>query len=238
MLHARILRCPYAHARVKSIDTAAAEKVPGYRAYHLLVKPGAELTFAGAEIIAVCADTEEHAEDVMRAVRVAYEEMPHLVKEEDAFRPNQQGTLGGNDPNVSPGGEFATANFDAQAYQNVAQTVEARYGVPVICHQCLESHGQVAEWDKDGANLTVYASTQAVPLVAGQYAQYFKIPVTRVKVITHYMGGGFGSKFNPGPEGLAVAELARKTRAPVKLMLDRAEEVTVGGQRPSAAGTV
>ncbi len=238
MLHARILRCPHAHARVKSIDTAAAEKIPGYRAFHLLVKPGAELIFAGAEIVAVCADTEEHCEDVMRAVRVAYEVLPHLVKEEDALRGNKAGTLGGNDPNVSPGGEFTTENFDAQAFQNVAQTVEARYGVPVICHQCLESHGQIAEWDKDLTNLTLYASTQNVAGLPALFAQYFKIPATRVKCITHYMGGGFGSKFIPGPEGIAGAELARKTRAPVKLMMDRAEEVTVGGQRPSAAGTV
>lgn len=238
MLHARILRCPHAHARVKSIDMAAAEKVAGYRANYPLVKPGAELTFAGAEIIAIAADTEEHADDVIHAIRVSYEVLPHLVKEADALEA-KQGTVGGNDPNVTPGGEFVTDKFDAQAFdQSVAQVSEARYGVPVICHQCLESHGQVAEWDKNQENLTVWASTQAVPSMATQYAQYFKIPATRVKIITHYMGGGFGSKFNPGPEGIAVAELARMTRAPVKLMLDRAEEVTVGGQRPSAAGTV
>src|ERR1700680_3065668 len=70
MLHARILRCPHAHAVVKTIDTAAAEKTPGYRAVHLLVQAGAELLWAGAEIAAVAADTEEHAEDVMRAIRI------------------------------------------------------------------------------------------------------------------------------------------------------------------------
>src|SRR5947209_432650 len=62
MLHARILRSPHAHARVKNIDTSAAEKVAGYRAVHLIVKPGEELFFAGAEVAAVAADTEEHAD--------------------------------------------------------------------------------------------------------------------------------------------------------------------------------
>ncbi len=236
MLHARILRCKYAHARVKNIDLAAAEKVAGFRASHLLIKPGAELLFAGAEIVAVAADTEEHAADVLHAIRIDYEVLPHLVKEEDALQAKQP-TVGA-DPNVSPFSDFITAKFDAVAYQGQPTIVEARYSIPVICHQCLESHGMVCEWDKDLANLTVWASTQAVPLVGVGFGQYFKIPATRIKVITHYMGGGFGSKFNPGPEGLAAAELARKARAPVKLMLDRAEEVTVGGQRPSASATM
>jgi xanthine dehydrogenase YagR molybdenum-binding subunit len=241
MLHARILRCPHAHARVTRIDTSAAEKVPGYRAQYIIATPGspsAELFFAGAEVIAIAADTEEHAEDVLRAIRVDYETLPFQVKEQDALRNPVRTVAGGGASNVQPGGENVTQNFNAQAYQNAAAVVEASYGVPVICHQCLESHGLVAEWDMDQQNLTVWASTQAVPGTAGQLAQRFKIPAARVKCITHYMGGGFGSKFGPGVEGMAAVELARRARAPVKLMLDRAEEVTTGGMRPSAAGTV
>src|SRR5436309_13002019 len=81
MLHARILRSPHAHARIKNIDTAPAEKIAGFRAFHIIAKPGAEMFWAGQEIAAVCADTEEHAEDALRAIRVDYEVMPHLVKE-------------------------------------------------------------------------------------------------------------------------------------------------------------
>src|SRR3954452_17265410 len=65
LLHARILRCPHAHARVTAIDTAPAERVPGFRAVHLIARPNAELLYAGAEILAVAADTEEHAEDCL-----------------------------------------------------------------------------------------------------------------------------------------------------------------------------
>src|SRR5437763_16214153 len=124
------------------------------------------------------------------------------------------------------------------AYQNTAAQVESTYGISVVSHQCLESHGLVAQWNNDLTELTVYASTQAVPGTAGALAQNFKIPATRVKCITHYMGGGFGSKFGPDVQGIAAAELARKARAPVKLMLDRAEEITVAGNRPSAYGRV
>jgi len=242
MLHARILRSPHAHARVKNIDTAAAEKVTGYRAVHILVKPGDQAYFAGTELVAVAADTEEHAEDALRAIRIDYEVLPHLVKESDALDPERGKQLtvtgGMNDTNVRNGGEFATANFGPQVYQNTAATHEGTYGVPIISHQCLESHGLVAEWDKELNNLTIWASTQAVALLPMQLGQHFKIPATRVKCITHYMGGGFGSKFSPGVEGEAAAHLARKARAPVKCMLDRAEEVITGGQRPSASGTV
>jgi xanthine dehydrogenase YagR molybdenum-binding subunit len=241
MLHARILRCPHAHARVTRIDTSAAEKVPGYRAHFIIAQPGggaAERFFAGAEVVAVAADTEEHAEDVLRAIRVEYEVLPHQVKESDALGNAQRTVAGAGASNVQPGGDFTTQNFAAQAYQNAAAVVEGTYGVPVICHQCLESHGLVAEWDMTQENLTVWASTQAVPGTAGALAQYFKIPATRVRCITHYMGGGFGSKFGPDIQGQVCAQLARQARAPVKLMLDRAEEVTVGGMRPSAGGTV
>src|SRR5438105_5041461 len=59
MLHARILRSPYAHARVTSIDTSAAEKVPGFKALHIVAKPGTELYYAGDEIVGIACDTEE-----------------------------------------------------------------------------------------------------------------------------------------------------------------------------------
>src|SRR5262245_10365225 len=240
MLHARMLRCPHAHARVNSIDTTQAEKAPGVRAVHVIVKPNDELYWAGAEVAAVAADTEEHAEDALRLIRVEYQDppLPHLVKESETLTAKQRTVSGNAATNVAAGGDFTTANFNQQAYQGAAATVEGTYGVPIIAHQCLESHGLVAEWNQDVSELTVWASTQAVPNTAGQLAQYFRLPAVRVKCITHYMGGGFGSKFGPDIAGIVAAELARKARAPVKLMLDRAEEVTAGGQRPSAYGTV
>src|SRR5947207_10196139 len=191
LLHARILRSPHAHARIRTLDAGPAEKVPGFRAVHLLVKPGAELVWVGEEIAAICADTEEHAEDCLRAIRVEYEILPHAVKEADALRlTDGQGTLGGktdagvlNPANATTGGDFQTDKFDDVAFQNVAARHEGRYGVPVISHQCLESHGLVAEWDEKQENLTVWASTQAVPLTATVLAQHFKLPATRVKCI-------------------------------------------------------
>jgi xanthine dehydrogenase YagR molybdenum-binding subunit len=238
MLHAKILRCPHGRARVVSIDTSNCEKTAGYRGFHLLVKPNEQVYFAGAEIVAVAADTEEHAEDCLRAIRVEYEVMPFYVKETESLEANRNTAGGVGASNVVGAGDSTTDKFAEVAYQNVAATHEGRYGAAIISHQCLESHGLVAEWDAELANLTVYASTQAVPLTADQLRGHFKLPAGRVKCITRFMGGGFGSKFGPDIQGIAAAELSRKCRAPVKLMLTRAEEVAVGGMRPSAYGTV
>jgi xanthine dehydrogenase YagR molybdenum-binding subunit len=234
LLHAMILRCPHAHAKIKAIDTAAAEKTPGFKALHPIRKVGDELYYAGEEVLALAADTEEHAHDALRAIKVEYE----VLKDDK----KTMAPLGGNRNNVRPGGGAGQTPKVDDGFKAADATSEGVYGVPVICHQCLESHGLVAEWNEDGG-LTVWASTQAVIGTASQLGGYFRgkgvdLPDTKVKVICQYMGGGFGSKFGPGVEGLSAAELARKAKAPVKLMLDRAEEITVAGNRPSAYGKV
>src|SRR6516164_5785870 len=129
MIHARILRCPHAHASVTAIDDAAARQVPGFRAIHMIARPNAELLYAGAEILAIAADTEEHAEDCLRAVNVTYQVLPHLVKETDALAA-QQSTVGGA-RNVGNRQEFATQNFADQAYQNVNGDVSTTLGAAV-----------------------------------------------------------------------------------------------------------
>ncbi len=237
MLHALIVRSPYAHAKVVSIDIGAAEKLPGVKAFHEIAGAGKELFYAGDEVIAVAADTEEHARDAARAIKVKYDVLDFFVKEEDALKEKKKTVGGGGATNVTLGAE-ATKGDVAQGFKEADAIVEASYGVPVICHQCLESHGLVAEWNADNTGLTVWASTQAVTGTANALAQYFKLPPTAVQCVTRYMGGGFGSKFGPDIQGIVAAELAKKAGAPVKLMLDRAEEITVGGNRPSAFGKI
>jgi xanthine dehydrogenase YagR molybdenum-binding subunit len=242
MLHAVILRSPHARCKITSLDTADAEKMPGVKAVHIIKDKGAELFYAGDEILGLAADTEEHALDAVRAVKIEYDPLPALVKEEDALK-NDLGTVSGGDrKNVRPPQEAKTGNPE-DGFKVAEVTVSGEYGVSTICHQCLESHGLVAEWDSDGKGLTVWASTQAVTGTVGQLGGYFRgkkidLPDTKIKCITHYMGGGFGSKFGPDIQGLCCAELALKAKAPVKLMLDRYSECVAAGNRPSAYGKV
>src|SRR5262249_40151877 len=192
MLHARMLRCPYAHARLKSLDTAAAEKMPGVAAIYVIpnVVPGRVFTFVGEEMLAIAADTEEHASDAIRAVKAEFEVLPHYVQEEDGRKskistvdPKAKDNLFGLTQDSKGDVDAAFAKADAGG--------EGQSGMAVIAHQCLESQGLVAEWDKDG-NLTVWLSTQAVAGMPGQFGGALATPPAKVKCITHYMGGGFG----------------------------------------------
>jgi xanthine dehydrogenase YagR molybdenum-binding subunit len=238
MLHAVMLRSPHAHAKIVKVDTSEAEKMPGFKAVVILADAGKEVYYAGDEIAALAADTEEHAHDAVRAIKVdyEYEGLPFLVKEEDSLNSKTRTVPGKGGNNLSkPKSE--TKGDIAKGFEEAEAVIEGSYGVNVISHQCLEPHGLVAEWDADGG-LTIWASTQAVDGTAKALAGRFNIPATKVKCITHFMGGGFGSKFGPDVQGIAAAELAKKAGKPVKLMLDRASEITSAGNRPSAFGTI
>lgn len=238
MLHAMILRSSVPHAKIKSIDTSAAEKNPGFRALHNFKQAGAEVYYAGDEILAIAADTEEHCADCLRAVKIEYEPLDFIVTETMALENRTKATvpnaMGGN---VRPSGQRNNGNVD-EAFGKADAVFEGIYSVPVQCHTCLESHGLVAEWE--GTNLTVWCSTQATFFVANGFENQFKprIPDMKCRCITHYMGGGYGSKFIPGTTGIAAAELALKAKKPVKLFLDRADEQTTAGNRPSGTAKI
>jgi xanthine dehydrogenase YagR molybdenum-binding subunit len=222
MLFGKMVLSPYAHARVKSIDTNPAEKMAGVKAVQVMVTPGRELLWAGTPVVAVAAETEELARDAARAVRVEYEPLPFFVADTDPA------TAGG--AHTKQLAEQAEGD-PAQALRQAEVTHEGRYGVPVITHCCLETHGQVTEWDGD--TLNVWASTQNVSGIGGEFAGTLNIPANKVHVRTPYMGGGFGSKFAADPWGPACAQLARQAGRPVKMMLERDQELMVAGARPS-----
>src|SRR5215813_6375808 len=81
LLAGKILRCPYAHAKITSIDTSAAEKMPGVKAIEVIQGPGTEIVWAGDEVVAVAAVDEGTAEDALRAIKVEYEVLPHFVSD-------------------------------------------------------------------------------------------------------------------------------------------------------------
>ena len=184
MLHAKIVLAPYAHAKIASIDTSAAERMPGVEAIQVIMEPGREVLWAGQEVVAVAAQTEEQARDAARAIRVRYEKLPHLVSDLEPARAGDR---------AQPGAEQTDGNPE-QGFREAAVVAEGQYGSPVITHCCLESHGHVTEWEGD--NLTVWASTQSVSGIGGEFARGLKIPAGNVRVFTPVMGGGFGSKFS------------------------------------------
>ncbi len=231
MLYGRILRSEVPHATVTAIDLTDAEEMSGVQAVMPLIEVGRKIRYQGQEIAAVAAETDDIAKDALRAIYVELEELPFVATEAEAMAegaPQVRDDWEGNQSNPSKGGQ---GDIEA-GFAEAAVTVEATYHTPVQTHVCLETHGHVVEWT-DEQNVTVWASTQAVFGVRNDLARRLELPANQVRVITEHMGGGFGSKFSPGVEGLAAAQLSRMTKRPVKLMLTRKAEHLVAGNRPS-----
>jgi len=226
MLWGKILRCPHAHATIKSIDVSAAEKMPGVKAVRVIQGPGTEVKWALDEVVGVAATSEALAEAALRAVKVEYEVLPHFVNEANLAQA----------PKVDAGAEEVVGDPDA-AMAAAEVKIKGTYGMPPVAHNCMEAHGQICEWTGPDT-LNAWCSTQAVAGLAGQFAEGLSIPAANVHVMTQYMGGGYGSKFSVDRWGVECARLAKLAGAPVKLMLERRAEITVAGDRPSAYGEI
>ena len=231
MLRAKLLTCPYAHAKIKSIDLSSAQNLPGVKATLVIQGPGSEIQWAGDEVVAVAAVSDDIAEDACRRIQVEYEQLPHLVREEDLDRAQAQGR-------TKAGGEETTGD-PGKAFQDPEAVIsKGYYGIPVITHCCLESHGNVAEWP-DAKTLKTWSSTQNVSGLPGQLGaglrlQKVEVDDSNIETVCQYIGGGFGSKFSPDRWGIVVAQLSKLAGKPVQLMLERNIELEMAGARPSA----
>ena len=227
LLFGALVTCPHAHARVTTIDTSEAEKSPGVTAVRVIASPGTELMGAGQEVASVAANTEEAAKDATRKVKVQYEVLPHLVREDDLSKAGARAKSAGEQVKGDPD----------KAFQEADATVEGRYGIPVITHCCLEPHGNVIEWKGD--HIEFRPSTQNVSGIGGDLSNSLKIPASNIHVNMQYIGGGFGSKFATDLWGLEAARLSKASGGrPVKLFLDRATELMIAGNRPSGFANI
>ena len=233
MLYAHGVKCPYAHAKVTKIDTSAAEKMPGVVAVLPINDVGKEIFWAGTDVVAVAAVDEPTARDAVRAIKVEYEQLPHLVLDE------KEPDLG--EAEKSEWYKVAlkeTSGDPTTAFQQAEVVHEGYYGTPVITHCCLETHGSIAEFP-DSDHLFMHISTQNVPGIAEQLGKAIDFPASNIHVHQDHVGGGFGSKLGLDPWGVASAQLSKKAGGkPVKMMLDRKPELETAGCRPSARARV
>jgi xanthine dehydrogenase YagR molybdenum-binding subunit len=237
MLYGEILGSPHARARVTAIDLSAAKALPGVRAAIAIKDPAdaarSGINYQGEEVAAVAAVTEEVARDAIRLIKVQYDVLQPLATVEQAMSPNA--------PQVFPRGNVTSPNVRGEgdvdaALQTAAHIVEGLYQTQVQTHTSLETHGGIAEWDGD--KLTLYISTQGINASRDGIADALKVPRPNVRVITEYMGGGFGSKLGADVQVVIAARLARDASAPVKIMLDRKHEHLITGNRPSSFARV
>jgi len=227
MLFGALLGSPYAHARITSIDTSEAEHLPGVTAVHVVTGAGKEVQWEGAEIATVAATSEEAANDAVRRIKVQYEILPHLVREDDLSKAGNR---------AKPAGEQVTGDPD-KAFQEADAVSEGTYGIPVITHCCLESHGNIVQFSGDKINL--WPSTQNVSGIGGDLGKSLEVAASNVHTRMQFIGGGFGSKFASDSWGVEAGRLSKASGGkPVKLFLDRATELKIAGNRPSAFATI
>lgn len=229
MLYARIKRCPHAHARITSMDTTAAEKIAGVVA--VIPAPLTELRFAGAPVAAVAATSPEVAEDALRAIVVKYEVLPHVVHAHAAIAPNAPKVV--EEANLQEKGKQGDLQKVESAFATADAIIEEEYFSQRVHHTCLETHGVVVDYS-GGDKATVYASTQGTFTIPGDAAQALGLPESGVTSIVQHMGGGFGSKFGIGVEGMLACKLSKQTKTPVKLMLTRYDEFVMAGNRSAS----
>src|SRR5688572_13767928 len=230
MLHGRILRCPHAHARVTSFNTDAASKIPGVKA--IIQAPLTELRYAGAAVAAVAATTPEIAGDALRAIKVTYEVLPHVVHAQDAVKPGAPKVVAEEEnlQEKAKNGDLAKAEA---AFAGADEVVEAEYICARVHHACLETHGMVVDY-RGGDTATIYASTQGTFTIPADAAKELGLAQSAVTSSVEHMGGGFGSKFGIGIEGMLACRLSKQTKAPVKMMLTRYDEFVMAGNRSGA----
>jgi CO/xanthine dehydrogenase Mo-binding subunit len=259
MLHGKVLRSPLAHARITSIDASRALELDGvvavltgadlddiepYYGHAIKDRPIVALDrvrFAGEPVAAVAAVDEATAEAAVRALEVAYEELPVLGTLEEALaegapplhtrRPqvglfHGLGELGEQRGNVCYQHAIVAGDLE-RARAGAEITVEGTYTFPAVYQYAMETHATIAHHHGDA--ITLWANCQHPFLVRAEIADLFGLEVGSVRIIVPFLGGGFGSKSYTKMEPLTVA-LARKAGRPVRIV-NRVEESMVTTRR-------
>jgi xanthine dehydrogenase YagR molybdenum-binding subunit len=230
-LYGMILRSPWPAARIRRIDLRPALSISGIRAAVTANDPPFNVRYCGEEIAAVAGTSKQACQDALRAIAVDADPLPFVVKEEDALRDSAPRVFD-NQQNAGAPREMQTGDVDP-AFQSAEKVVEGFFRTQVQLHQCLETHGNTIQVTP--GEITCWASTQGISSVRDSLADYIGAPLDKVRVISEFMGGGFGSKFGAGVEGGLAARLSKAAgNLPVRLMLTRFDESLAVGNRPSS----
>jgi isoquinoline 1-oxidoreductase len=211
MLYARILRPPAHGAKIKSVDTSAAEKIKEVR----VVKDG--------DLIAVLHKHPDEAEKALAKVKAKYDLPEAKVDDKTIFDHLLK---------VAPEGEAEAQGGNLQTGENLStDIIEETYLNSYVAHAPTETHTAVAKIEGDKA--TVWASTQTPFRAKDEIAQVLGFPSKNVRIIPPFVGGGFGGK-SSNRQAVEAARLAKLTGKPVQVAWSRAEEFFYDTFRPAA----
>ncbi|MDP2727035.1 MAG: molybdopterin-dependent oxidoreductase, partial [Dehalococcoidia bacterium] len=244
MLYARVLRSPHAHARILSIDTTKAEKLPGVAAV-LTAKdiPGEKLVGMGKEmpvlaidkacqlgdpVAVVAADTSETARKALALIKVDYQPLeavfdPLIALREDAPQIHPKG-------NVMATRRIVKGDI-AKGFREADVIVENTYTTPSYAHACMEPEAGISYLDEEG-RVTVSIPTQGPHSIQKEIAAVLGVETDRVRVIPATVGGGFGGRGEVSIHYL-LPLLTQKLRKPVKMVYTRRESFENTSKCPS-----
>jgi xanthine dehydrogenase YagR molybdenum-binding subunit len=230
-LYGMILRSKWPAAKITAVNLEKALKVPGIKAA-VLREDKAERTvrYYGEEIAAVAGTTKQACLDALRAIEVSATELPFVVKEIEA-KEESSPRVWENGANISVPRVNEKGDVD-KAFGDSTAVVEGSFSTAVQIHNALETHGSVVSWTDEG--VTCWASTQGITSVRDGLSSYLGVPQNQIRVISEFMGGGFGAKMGPWQESGLAARLSKAAKAPVKIMLTRFDEALAVGNRPSS----
>jgi xanthine dehydrogenase molybdenum-binding subunit len=242
MLHGRVLRSPHPHARIVGIDTFKAEKLPGVKAiiHHENAKvPWSSgghthqrfifnnpVRYVGDPVAAVAATDRHIAEEALGLIEIKYEKLPHVLDPNAALKPDA--------PKITPQGNLSVGKgaFSApiaetwgdveKGFAEAERIFEDTYFTKHVNNAQLERRVSLAKWD--AGKLTVFASTQGVANARTDIAKDFGLPLSRVRVVCKYMGGGFGNKNQAQDYDYMAAMLAKVSGQPVKVEFTREDD--------------
>lgn len=250
MLFGRILRSPHAHARILSLDTADARRMPGIHAVITAAdfphgkryehegandRPpiAAEVAcFVGQEVAAVAAETIEQADAALGAIGVRYQPLaaPFTLDEAlSAGAPRLHDRTTG-EANVARRLMRRWGDPDKARLEGPV-TVEGTYWYPPQGHVCMEPNVTVAAWDEPAQKLHIWTGTQAPIFVIEELAHVLDLRIDQIFCHEIGVGGAFGSKSRISEHETIAATLSRKSRRPVRVAFTRVEEFAVTKSR-------
>lgn len=254
MLIGQVLRSPYPHARITRIDKSKAEKLPGVEAVitpedvaqwkpfdrglkdlpmvsgGYLVPPDEHILnervrHFGDAVAAVAAINEHIAEEALELIEVEYEELPFVIDPEEAMKPGAPQISDFAEGNIGKHLSYPFPEGDVEkGFREADCIVEGTFHTTKQEHCTAETAAAVAYLDVSG-RLNIWSQCQLAHLARREIAHIFNLPVSKVKLLTPFIGGSFGQRGSVCAEPICIA-LALKTGKPVKLVFSREENFT------------
>jgi CO/xanthine dehydrogenase Mo-binding subunit len=238
MIEGKFLRSPYAHARIRSIDTREAEASPGVVAV-VTSKDFTDISpyigrgknkdqpiiavdrviFAGQPVAAVAALDRAAAEEAVGKIVVDYEELPAVIEVDEAIADGAPLVHPFAEKNICFQTELVKGDVE-KGFAEADQIFDDCFEFPMIYHYSMEPHTAIAQVDGDGIN--IWTSTGHPFGVRQEIAEVFHYPLSKIRVHVNFVGGAYGGKSGAKIEPLVVA-LARKAQRPVRVVQNVSE---------------